>query len=177
MPEPAAATATGTRETAIRASGAALVLGGLVCLLWLFVQQPTSLVELTGGVAASVGVYQIDTAQFEEGRQFFAADKFPEARAAFARADPASRDAATQFYIAYTFYRQGWGRFYSDDALYAEGLEAVNRAIAVAPGGRIRVDDPALDMKTADELKQALAEGLRREASDFNPLRALRPRR
>ena len=40
---------------------------------------------------------------------------------AFARADPAVRDARTQFYIAYSYYRQGWGRLYHDDALYAEG--------------------------------------------------------
>ena len=48
----------------------------------------------------------------------------------------------TQFYIAYSWYRQGWGRVYSDDDMFAQGLMAVNRAIAVAPDGRVRVDDP-----------------------------------
>ena len=58
------------------------------------------------------------------------------------RADPAGRDALTQFYIAYTYYRQGWGRVYNDDALFKNGLEAVDRAIALAPDHRLVVDDP-----------------------------------
>jgi hypothetical protein len=166
-----------TREVLLRATGLGASTLGLVLLLWLFVQQPTSLEQLTGGVAASVGAYQINQADFDQGREFFAADKFVEARAAFARADPAARHAPTQFYIAYSYYRQGWGRVYSDDALFTEGLAAVNQAIALAPGGRLRVDDPDLDMKTADELKAELEAGLRRDASDFNPLRVLRKRR
>ena len=44
------------------------------------------------------------------------------AEAAFARADPARQDARTQFYLAYAFYRHGWGRVYHDDALFAQGL-------------------------------------------------------
>lgn len=166
-----------TREVAVRATGLALSLAGGGALLWLFVQQPTNLEELTGGVAASVGAYQINQADFEQGRQFFETDRFVEARSAFARADPASRHAVTQFYIAYSYYRQGWGRVYSDDTLFTQGLEAVNRAIALAPGGRLTVDDPGLDMKTADELKVELEQGLTRDASDFNPLRVLRKRR
>lgn len=167
---------TGTREIVVRATGLALALGGWGMLLWLFVQQPTNFEQLAGGVAASVGAYAINQAEFEQGRQFFQADKFVEARAAFARADPASRDARTQFYIAYSFYRQGWGRVYSDDALFAQGLEAVDRAITLA-GGRLQVDDPSLDIRTADELKAELEQGLRRDASDFNPLRVFRERR
>ncbi len=167
--------ALGSRETAVRAGGVVAAATGLIALLWLFVHQPTNLQELTGGVTASVGVYQIDQAAFDQGREFFAADKFVEARAAFARADPASRHAETQFYIAYSYYRQGWGRLYSDDALFTEGLEAVKRAVALAPG--LRVDDPALDMKTADELQAELQAGLQRDASDLNPMRLLRQRR
>ncbi|HTU99530.1 MAG TPA: hypothetical protein VMF13_03265 [Luteitalea sp.] len=164
-------------EVALRLGGAVASVAGLAVLVWLFVQQPTTFRELTGGVAATVGAYRINQADFDQGRQFFAADKFPEARAAFERADPASRHAETQFYIAYSWYRQGWGRVYSDDQLFGQGLMAVNRAIAVAPDGRVRVDDPALDMKTADELKDELEQGLRRDASDFNPMRVLRKRR
>lgn len=165
------------RDAAIRGAGLALSMAGCGALLWLFVHQPTNLEELTGGVAASVGAYQINQADFDQGRQFFGGDQFVEARAAFMRADPASRHALTQFYIAYSFYRQGWGRVYNDDTLFAQGLEAVNRAITLAPDGRLRVDDPAIDMKTADELKAELEQGLTRDVSDFNPLRVLRTRR
>ena len=172
-----ARTASPTRERIVRAAGLAVSCVGCVSLLWLFVQQPTNLQELTGAVSASVGAYQINQADFDQGRQFFLAERFIEARAAFARADPASRHAVTQFYIAYSYYRQGWGRIYSDDTLFAQGLEAANRAIALASGGTLHVNDAALDMKTADELKAELERGLTRDASDFNPLRVLRQRR
>jgi hypothetical protein len=102
---------------------------------------------------------------------------FAEARSAFGRADPAKRDARTQFYIAYSFYREGWGRLYSDDALFKQGLEAVERAIAVAPSGRVIVDDTQLGMHSSDELKAELERGLRRDASDFNPLRVFDKRK
>ena len=144
-------------------------------IVWLYSAQPQTMAEVAGGLAAEVGVYRIDQQAFEDGLAFFRRDLFEEARAAFARADPAQRDAPTQFYIAYSYYRQGWGRLYSDDALFTEGLEAVKRASALSPG--LRVDDPALDMKTADELEAELQAGLQRDASDFNPLRVLRKRR
>ena len=85
--------AAGTREVVVRATGLTLTLAGGSLLLWLFVQQPTNFEQLTGGVAATVGAYAINQAEFDQGRQFFEADKFVEARAAFMRADPASRDA------------------------------------------------------------------------------------
>ena len=69
------------------------------------------------------------------------------------RADPAHRDARTQFYIAYSYYRQGWGRVYNDDPLFRKGLEAVDRAIALAPDHRVVVSDAELGMHRADELK------------------------
>ena len=107
----------------------------------------------------------------------FRGDQFDAARLAFDRADPAHQDARTQFYIAYSYYRQGWGRVYNDDALFARGLEAVDRAIAVAPQGRVAVDDPDLQLRSADELKAELQAGLRRDASDLNPLKVFRQRK
>ena len=47
------------------------------------------------------------------------------------------------------------GRLYEDDALYREGVGAVDRAIALAPQGRL-VDDPELQLHSADELKAVL---------------------
>jgi hypothetical protein len=164
-------------EGYVRAAGVMTTGVVLVFVLWLFTTQPATIDEITGGVAASVGVYAVDAAQFEEGRQFFLRDQFPEARAAFARADPARRDARTQFYIAYTYYREGWGRLSHDDALYAEGLAAVRRAIAVAPGGRLVVEDTALTMTSADELRVELERGMRREWSDLNPFKVFRGRK
>ena len=50
-------------------------------------------------------------------------------------------------------------------------------AIALAPEGRLRVNDDTLQMKTADELKAELEAGLRTDASDFNPLRVFESRK
>jgi tetratricopeptide (TPR) repeat protein len=146
-------------------------------IVWLYAAQPQTVGEVTGGIASSVGAYRVDPQAMADGLAFFRRDRFDEARAAFERADPARRDPTAQFYIAYSYYRQGWGRLYSDDALFAKGIEAVDRAIALAPSGRLVVDDPALGMRSADELKAELERGRTRELSDFNPLRMLEQRK
>jgi hypothetical protein len=161
----------------VRVGGLALAIGYAAAIVWLYASQPQTRAEAIGGLAATVGAYRVDARAFEDGLTFFHADKFPEARLAFERADPARRDAVTQFYVAYSYYRQGWGRFYSDDRLFRQGLDAVDRAIEVAPGNRVVVEDEQLGMQSADELKAELERGLTRELSDFNPLRVLRPRR
>lgn len=160
----------------IRVAGAAFSVAYAAVVAWLFAAQPRTMAEVRGGLTASVGVYQIDQEAFDLGRRFFHSDQFVEARAAFARADPATRDARTQFYIAYSYYRQGWHRTYHDDALFRAGLETIDKAIALG-GGTIVVDDPALTMRTADELRAELEAGLTPDLSDFNPLRLLQPRK
>ncbi len=108
---------------------------------WLFSRQPQTVAQITGGLAATIGAYSVDEQSFADGLRFFRNDQFVEARMAFARADPAVRDARTQFYIAYSYYRQGWGRLYHDDALYAEGAggdRPRDRACARWTAGRRR---------------------------------------
>jgi tetratricopeptide (TPR) repeat protein len=165
------------RETVVRISGLTITVVYAVLIGWLYARQPATIAEVTGGLSAAIGAYHIDQQAFEDGLQFFRRDQFTEARAAFARADRAQRDSRTQFYVAYSYYRQGWGRIYQDDDLYRQGIEAVDRAIALAPGGRIVVDDPTLRIHTADELKVELDSGTRRDASDLNPLRIFRERK
>jgi hypothetical protein len=161
----------------VRVVGLALAILYTAIIGWLYVSQPRNRAEALGGLAAVVGTYRIDPVAFQEGLAFFRHDKFTEARSAFERADPAHRDAQTQFYIGYTFYREGWGRLYNDDRLFKLGLDAVTRAIEVAPGHRVAVDDQTLGMRSGDELKAELERGLRREASDFNPMRVFEPRK
>ena len=165
------------REPLVRGLGLVLSACAAAAIGWMAASQPRTVAELTGGLAATIGAYRIDEVAFADGLRFFHADRFVEARAAFQRADPASRDAVTQFYVAYAYYRQGWGRLGHDDALHAAGLAAVDRAIAVAGDGRVVVDDERLGLRTADELRAELAAGLTREWSDFNPLRILEPRK
>ena len=165
------------REPVARSVGLLLTLGYATLIGWLFVSQPRTMAEAVGGLSANLGTYAVDDQAFADGLRFFRKDQFVEARSAFARADSASRDARTQFYIAYSYYRQGWYRTHHDDELYKQGLTHVDRAISLAPDGRLVVEDPNLHMRSADELKAELQAGLTRDASDFNPLRLLRERK
>jgi hypothetical protein len=161
----------------IRSGGLVLTAAYAVLIAWLYAAQPRTMAEVKGGLAASVGVYRIEPVAFDEGLRYFRQDRFAEARAAFARADSATRDARTQFYIAYSYYREGWHRTHHDDEVYRKGLEVVTRAIALAPNGRLVVEDPELSMHNADELKAELEGGLTTDASDFDPRRLLQRRK
>ena len=165
------------REPIVRSAGLAGALAYATAIGWLYITQPQTAAQVTGGLASIVGAYRIDQQAFDDGLRYFRQDQFVEARAAFARADPAERDAKTQFYIAYAYYRQGWGRVYNDDALFAKGLATVDKAIAAAPDGRLLVDDTNLLMRSADELRAELMRGMTREASDFNPLKVFKARK
>ena len=165
------------RDDIVRGTGLVLAIAYASVIGWTYVRQPQTVAQITGGLAASVGAYQIDSRAFDDGVAFFKRDRFVEARAAWTRADAAEQDARTQFYIAYSYYRQGWGRVYSDDALFTEGLARIDKAIALAPGGRLVVEDAQLQMHSADELRAELQAGLTRDASDFNPLRVFRERK
>ena len=165
------------RERIVRASGLAAVAVYSACIVGLYVRQPQNIEEVTGSMAAGIGAYRIDQQAFDDGLRFFRQEQFAAARAAFDRADSAGQDARTQFYIAYSYYREGWGRLYIDTESFRHGLDHVNKAIALAPGGRLRLDDANLQMRSADELKAELEAGLRREAADFNPLKIFRRRK
>jgi hypothetical protein len=161
----------------IRAVGLVVTVGYAAAIIWAYTSQPQTGAEAIGGLAFTVGAYRIDEQAFQDGIGLFRQEQFAASRAAFDRADPARRDARTQFYVAYSFYREGWRRLYRDDALFKQGLEAVNRAIDLAPGQRLVVDDAGLMMHTGDELRSELQGGLRTDASDFNPMRVFSPRK
>ena len=164
-------------DRSVRVVGLVLALCYATFIIWLYIRQPQTLAEMTGSLTATVGAYRINQQAFDDGLALFRRDQHEAARAAFARADPAGQDPRTQFYIAYSYYRSGWGRVYQDNEHFKRGLAHVDKAIALSPGGRLVVEDPELYMHNADELRAELAEGLRVEASDFNPMRMFRQRK
>lgn len=147
-----------------------------VVIVWLYATEPRSLKEVASGARVATGTYQVDQAKFDAALELFRRDQFRAARDEWQRADPAQTDPKTQFYIAYSFYREGWGRVYYDQGLFKQGLEAVNRAIALSPA-TLTVDDDNLKMRTAAELKAELEKGLERTLSDLNPVEAVRERK
>ena len=116
-----------------------------------YVRQPATLPEVAGSLTSSVGAYRIDQARFDAGLRFFRKDQFVEAATPSPRPTRAP-GRAVQFYIAYAFLRQGWGRVYADDALYKAGEAALEHARSLAPDGAIVIDDPTLRLRSAEEV-------------------------
>ncbi len=165
------------RHRLIQSAGVAWTILFAAFVLWLYATEPRSVGEVATRASVAAGTYEVDAGRFGAAREMFAREQYAAARDEWGRADPARRDARTQFYIAYAFYREGWGRLTSDDALFRQGLDAVNHAISLAPGGALTVEDPELKMHTAAELKAELEGGLARTLEDFNPLKVFRERK
>ena len=155
-------------------------------IAWLYWAEPKNLEEVSVKAKETIentttkgqiiiGTYEVDAAKFSDGLKAFRADNFVAARQFFENADPERRDAKTQFYIAYSFYRQGFGKLYNDDELFKKGLEQTNRVIALDKN--FKSDDADLQMKTPAELKNEFEEGLKVTAEDFNPFKLTRERK
>lgn len=174
------------KEKHVQILGIALTIVYGVFVAWLYLAEPKSLADLPSKAQATIenvgvktqialGAYEVDKAKFADGLQAFRQENFVAARDYFGRADPEQRDAKTQFYIAYSFYRQGFGKVSSDDALFRQGLEQTNRAAALDRD--FKSDDADLEMKTPAELKNEFEEGLKITPGDFNPFKLLRKRK
>jgi hypothetical protein len=174
------------KEKYIQILGIALTLLYGVFVIFLYAAEPRSLEEISSKAVETVqnaatkglvitGTYEIDQVKFNEGLTAFRQNNFIVARGAFSRADPERRDAKTQFYTAYSFYRQGWGRVTNDDALFRQALESLARVNFIDK--EFRSDDADLQLRTPAELKNELEEGLRVTADDFNPLKVFRERK
>src|SRR6476620_2861442 len=148
-----------------------------VFIVWLYATEPRTFKEVAISAEVAAGTYQVNQERFNSALDLFRREQFRAARDEWQRADPAQRDARTQFYIAYSFYREGWGRIYHDQQLFQQGLEAVNRALGLASASPLTVDDPNLGMHSAAELKTELEQGTERSWSDVNPLKVLRTRK
>jgi hypothetical protein len=164
------------RKKLIQITGLAVSVLYAAVIVWLFATEPRSFKEVATGAQVATGTYQVDQQKFDAALALFRRDQFRAARDEWLRADPAQSDPKTQFYIAYSFYREGWGRVYYDQALFKQGLEAVNRAIALSPGP-LTVADENLQMHTAAELKAELEQGTERTWGDINPLKVMRQRK
>jgi hypothetical protein len=161
----------------IQVTGLALTIAYAVFIIWIYATEPRTFKEVATSAEVAAGTYQINQEKFDAGHALFLREQFRAARDEWQRADPAQGDARTQFYIAYSFYREGWGRVYYDQDLFKQGLEAANRAANLTSTARLTIDDPNLKMHTIAELKAELEQGVERSWSDVNPLKVLRTRK
>jgi len=160
----------------IQILGLALTVAYAAFIIWIYATEPRSFREVATTAEVAAGTYQIDQARFNAALDLFRREQFRAARDEWQRADPAQSDPRTQFYIAYAFYREGWGRVYYDQELFKRGLETINRVIPLAPTP-FTVDDPNLQLHTPAELKTELEQGTERTWGDLNPLKVLRTRK
>jgi hypothetical protein len=155
-------------------------------IAFLYLEEPRSLAEVSSKAAATIqnaatkgtviaGTYEVDQVKFDEALRLFRQDNFIAARDAFQKADPEQRDARTQYYIAYTYYRQGWGRVSNDDKLFAAGLKQLDVVDRLDPN--FVSTDADLKLQRPAELRNEFQEGMRVTAGDFNPLKLVRERK
>lgn len=174
------------KEKHIQILGIFLTLFYGIFVAWLYVAAPKNLAEVPTKAKETVenvttqgqiviGTYEIDQAKFSEGLTAFRQDNFVVARDSFLKADTERRDAKTQFYIAYSYYRQGFGKVYNDDELFKKGLQELERVNQLDKN--FKSDDNDLKLKTPAELKNEFEEGLRLTPEDFNPFKVLRERK
>ncbi|MDM7922241.1 MAG: hypothetical protein QUS14_08060 [Pyrinomonadaceae bacterium] len=174
------------KERYIQILGVVLTAAFGVFIAFLYAAEPRSIGDISLKARSTIenvatkgqvviGTYEVDPAKFGQGVQAFRTDNFIAARDLLEKADPEKRDARTQFYIAYSYYRQGWGRVSNDDALFKRSLETLDRVAMLDPNSRS--DDPDLKLRTAAELRNELEEGLRVTADDFNPFRVFNERK
>ena len=161
----------------IQIAGLAFTIAYAVLIVWIYATEPRTFQDVATSAEVAVGTYQINQEKFNSALDLFRREQFRAARDEWQRADPAQGDARTQFYVAYSFYREGWGRLYHDQQLFKQGLDAVNRAIGLASANALTVDDPNLHIHSAAELKTELEQGTERSWSDANPLKVLRTRK
>src|SRR5882724_12626810 len=161
----------------IQVASFAFTIAYAVFIVWIYATEPRTLKDVATGAEVAAGTYQVNQEKFNSALDLFRREQFRAARDEWQRADPAQGDARTQFYIAYSFYREGWGRLYYDQDLFKQGLEAANRAADLTSTAQLTIDDPNLKMHTIAELKTELEQGVERSWSDVNPLKVLRTRK
>lgn len=161
----------------IQVIGLGFTIAYAVFIVWIYATEPRTFKEVTTSAEIAAGTYEINQEKFNSALSLFRREQFRAARDEWQRADPAQRDARTQFYIAYSFYREGWGRVYYDQELFKQGVEAVNRAIALSSTVPLTIEDPDLRIHSSAELKVELEQGLERGWGDVNPLKVLRTRK
>jgi hypothetical protein len=91
----------------IQLAGLGFTIAYAAFIVWIYATEPRSFKEVTTTAEVAAGTYEINQEKFNSALNLFRREQFRAARVEWQQADPAQRDARTQFYIAYSFYREG----------------------------------------------------------------------
>jgi len=136
-----------------RAIGLVLTVTYAALIGWLYVRQPQTLAQVTGGLSDVVGAYTVNDEAFADGLRFFRNDRFVEARMAFAAPTPpcATRARSSTWRTA-TTGRAGPAVLRRPPVRRrAAGHRRASRSPWRAPGRR----RSELQMQTAEELRRS----------------------
>jgi hypothetical protein len=139
-------------------------------IVWLYLHHPQSLSELKTEASVQANVYQVNQTNLDEAIKEFNAGDYNSAIGQFKLADPAERDPASQYYIAYSYYMLGRGRIFNDEDMFNKAIKAVNLCLDNAPNHIFQIDRADLEVRNADTLREKLVEGLRHTPASLNPL-------
>ena len=89
----------------IKVGGLGFTIAYAAFIVWIYATEPRNFKEVTTSAEIAAGTYAIDQEKFNSALALFRREQFRAARDEWQRADPAQRDARTEFYIAYSFYR------------------------------------------------------------------------
>src|SRR4029453_15258064 len=132
------------KSRVLQVAALTLTLAYAAFIVWIYATEPRTFKEVATSAEVAAGTYQINQEKFNSALELFRREQFRAARDEWQCGDPAQGDARTQFYIAYSYYRQGWGRVYHDQELFKQGVEAVNRSVALASAAPLSGDAPNL---------------------------------
>ena len=132
--------------------------------------------EVTGSLTSSVGVYRIDRREVRCRASLLPPGSVRRGPRRVRAGRPGRQDPTVQFYTAYSYLRQGWGRVYDDDALSRRQGDARRAPGSCAPHGTIVDRRRALKLHSAEELDAEFDRGLTHGVADLNPMRLLRER-
>ena len=85
------------RTALVQGFGILATLGYGAFVAWIYATQPRTIQEVATGAQVAAGTYAVDAVRFQAGVALFRREQFRAARDEWSRADPAQRDARTQF--------------------------------------------------------------------------------
>ena len=167
------------REDIVRGGGLVVTVFYALAIVWIYARQPETFAEVSGGLASAIGAYRIDEQSFADGLDVLSKGSVrrPLEPLSHAPTRPNAMRGRSFTLPTATTAKDGTG-MYSDDQLYGEGLKVIDKAIALAPDGRLVVDDlELLDAQRRRIAGRSSTAGLKRDASDLNPLRVFGTRK